>query len=193
AAVGWRALVANPADIRRYGKEKCSKTDRIDAQLIARELKDDRLNSIKVPDLQREALRSLFRRRNDIVKDIRRNKSRIKMQLLYYGITIPEEFDKDKWSHNFRNWVDGVIFAHPTAKSTLEGRMRTFRFLDSEKREVSNELRAYCRKHYKTDYNLLRSVPGIAGIVACGFLSELSYLRLFGNIKHVARNLRLAT
>ena len=61
---GWRSVVANPADIHRRGKERHSKTDRIDAQLIARELKDDRLNAIKVPDVQREALRSLFRRRN---------------------------------------------------------------------------------------------------------------------------------
>jgi transposase len=189
---GWRSVVANPADIHRRGKEKYSKTDRIDAQLIARELKDDRLNSIKVPDVEREELRSLFRRRNDIVKDIRRNKSRIKMQLLYFGITIPQEFEKDKWSHKFRNWVDQVTFAHPTAKSALEGRMRTFRFLDKEKREISTELRAYCRKHYKTDYNLLRSVPGIGGIVACGILSELGDLRRFGTIKHLAGYLGLA-
>lgn len=189
---GWRSVVANPADIHRRGKEKYSKTDRIDAQLIARELKDDRLNSIKVPDVEREELRSLFRRRNDIVKDIRRNKSRIKMQLLYFGITIPQEFEKDKWSHKFRNWVDQVTFAHPTAKSALEGRMRTFRFLDKEKREISTELRAYCRRHYKTDYNLLRSVPGIGGIVACGILSELGDLRRFGTIKHLAGYLGLA-
>lgn len=90
---GWLSVVANPADIHRRGKEKYSKTDRIDAQLIARELKDKRLNSITVPEIEREELRSLFRRRNDIVKDIRRNKSRIKMQLLYFGITIPEKFN----------------------------------------------------------------------------------------------------
>ncbi|WP_299396768.1 transposase [uncultured Gelidibacter sp.] len=170
---GWLSVVANPADIHRSGKEKYSKTDRIDAQLIARELKDGRLNAVTVPDVEREELRSLFRSRNDLVKDIRRNKSRIKMQLLYFGITIPEVFNTDKWSHRFRNWVDAVTFAHPTAKSALEGRMRTFRFLDREKREVSNELRAYCRKHYKNDYDLLRSVPGIGGVVACGIFNRL--------------------
>lgn len=189
---GWLSIVANPADIHRRGKEKYSKTDRIDAQLIARELKDNRLNSITVPEIEREELRSLFRRRNDIVKDIRRNKSRIKMQLLYFGITIPEKFNTDKWSHSFRNWVDAVTFTYPTAKSALEGRMRTFRFLDKEKRDISTELRAYCRRHYKNDYNLLRSVPGIGGIVACGILSELGNLRRFNSIKHLAGYLGLA-
>jgi len=37
---GWTSLVVNPADIHRKGKEKHTKTDKIDAQLIARELKD---------------------------------------------------------------------------------------------------------------------------------------------------------
>ncbi|MGS0527707.1 IS110 family transposase [Zobellia nedashkovskayae] len=61
---GWCSLVVNPADIHRKGKEKHTKTDKIDAQLIARELKDGRLDSIIVPDKKREELRSLFRRRN---------------------------------------------------------------------------------------------------------------------------------
>ncbi len=66
---GWRSLVVNPADIHRKGKEQFTKTDKIDAQLISRELKDGRLTSIVVPDVHREQLRSLFRRRNDLVKD----------------------------------------------------------------------------------------------------------------------------
>ncbi|MGS0526442.1 IS110 family transposase [Zobellia nedashkovskayae] len=61
---GWCSLVVNPADIHRKGKEKHTKTDKIDAQLIARELKDGRLDSIIVPDKKREELRSLFRRTN---------------------------------------------------------------------------------------------------------------------------------
>ena len=87
---GWESLVVNLVDIHRRGKERYTKTDRIDAQLISRELKDGRLTSIPVPDPYREALRSLFRRRNDLVKDFRRIKSYIKMQLLYFGIKIPE-------------------------------------------------------------------------------------------------------
>jgi len=95
---GWHSVVTNPADIH---------------------LKDGRLDCIHVPKVEREELRSLFRHRNDIAKDIRRNKSRIKMQLLYFGIKIPEEFSNDKWSHKFRNWLDAVRFTHPTAKLAL--------------------------------------------------------------------------
>ncbi|MGI0108341.1 IS110 family transposase, partial [Salinimicrobium sp. WS361] len=133
-----------------------TKTDKIDAQLISRELKDGRLESIVVPDKKREELRSLFRRRNDLVKDLRRIKSMIKMQLLYFGIKVPEEFDNDHWSHKFRNWLDNLPFDYGTARETLNSRMRSFRFIDQEKRQVTNQLRAYCRKHYKKDYYLFQ-------------------------------------
>ena len=189
---GWRSLVVNPADIHRKGKEKHTKTDKIDAQLISRELKDGRLEGIHIPDVHREQLRSLFRRRNDLVKDFRRIKSYIKMQLLYFGIKEPEEFDNDHWSHKYRNWLDDMVFRYPTAKATLESRMRYFRFVDKELRDVSTQLRAYCRKHLKKDFYLLKSIPGIGGIVACGILCELGDLRRFNSLKHLAGYVGLA-
>lgn len=189
---GWRSLVVNPADIHRKGKERHTKTDKIDAQLISRELKDDRLDGIHIPDTHREELRSLFRRRNDLVKDFRRIKSYIKMQLLYFGIKEPAEFDNDHWSHKYRKWLDSMVFKYPSAKATLDSRMRFFRFVDQELRDVSTQLRRYCKTHHKKDYMLLRSIPGIGGIVACGILCELGDLRRFNNVKHLAGYVGLA-
>lgn len=189
---GWRSLVVNPADIFRSGKSKYTKTDKIDAQLIARELKDGRLQGIEVPDPCREQLRSLFRRRNDLVKDMRQIKSYIKMQLLYYGIKVPDEFDNDHWSHKFRYWLDDLVFEYGTGNEVLRSRMRSFRFIDQEFRDVSTLLRKYTKQYHKKDYALLRSIPGIGGIVASGILSELGDLRRFNNIKHLAGYVGLA-
>lgn len=145
---GWRSLVVNPADIHRKGKERFTKTDKIDAQLIARELKDGRLDSIHVPEKEREELRSLFRRRNDLVKDFRRIKSIIKMQLLYFGVSIPEEFDNDHWSYKFRYWIDALKFVHPTARETLDSRMRSY-FIEASWQAIRTDpiMQAYYRKH----------------------------------------------
>ena len=183
---GWRSLVVNPADIFRKGKERHTKTDKIDAQLISRELKDGRLEGITVPDPKREQLRSLFRRRNDLVKDMRQIKSYIKMQLLYYGIKVPEAYDNDHWSHGFRAWLDDLSFDYDTGNEVLRSRMRSFRFIDKEFRDVSTQLRRYTKQYYKEDYMLLRSIPGIGPIVASGILSELGDLRRFNNIKQLA-------
>ena len=189
---GWKSLVVNPADIYRSGKARHTKTDRIDAQLIARELKDGRLDGIHVPDIQREQLRTLFRRRNDLVKDYRRIKSLIKSQLLYLGVTIPEEYDNSHWSHSFRNWLDSLEFEYSPARATLDSRMRMFRFIDQDVRDVSSKLRKFCKLYYKKDYMLLRSIPGIGGIVACGILCELGDLRRFRNLKHLSGYVGLA-
>ena len=183
---GWQSVVVNPADISRTGKAQYQKTDKIDARLICRELKDGRLTSITVPARQREHLRCLFRRRNDLVKDFRRVKSRIKSQLLYLGIKVPQPFDNANWSIAFCNWVRGLEFDHPTAELTFRSRMNHLDYLDEELRQVSNDLRKYCRKHYKEDYYLLRSVPGIGGIVACGIISELGDLGRFGSFRQLA-------
>ena len=63
-----------------------------------------------------------------------------------------------------------MVFAHPTSKATLNIRMRFFRFVDQELRDVSTQLRRYCKVQYKKNYNLLRSILAIGGIDACGML-----------------------
>lgn len=183
---GWKSLVVNPADISKTGKSQYQKTDKIDARLICKELKDGRLESITIPDQEREQLRCLFRRRNSLVKDFRQIKTKIKMQLLYLGIEIPPEYDNPNWSHKFRNWIGSQTLEYYTANFTIKSLMEHFEFIDLQIRLVSTELRKYCRKHYKSDYYLLRSIPGIGGIMACGILSELGNLRQFKNFKQLA-------
>lgn len=107
------------------------------------------------------------------------------MQLLYYGIVVPQQYDNDHWSHDFRNWLDGLSFEYDTGKEVLQNRMRSFRFIDQEFRNVSTSLRRHTKTYYKKDYMLLRSVLGIGPIVASGILSELGDLRGFDNIKHL--------
>jgi len=183
---GWNSLVFNPSDISRTGKSQFQKSDQIDADLICRELRDNRLVGITVPDMERDHLRCLFRRRNDLVKDLRQIKSKIKMQLLYLGIKPPPEFDNANWTKGFRRWIDELSFENETVKAAMNSRKAQFDFIEASVREVSNELRKYCRQHYKKDYRLLRSVPGIGGIVACAILSELGDLRRFNNFRQLA-------
>ena len=184
---GWCSLVVNPADISKTGKSQYQKTDTLDARLICRELKDGRLESITVPSVEREQLRCLFRRRVALVKDFRAIKSRIKMQLLYLGVEIPEVFDKQaKWSKAFLQWLGSQSCTYDTATATIQSELGQYDFIDFQIKQLSNQLRAYCRKHHKEDYYLLRSVPGIGKIVACGIISEMGDLRRFKNFKELS-------
>lgn len=182
----WNSIVVNPADISRTGKSQYTKTDKIDARLICKELKDGRLQSIGIPEKEREQFRCLFRRRNSLVKDYRKIKSKLLMQLLYLGIEIPEKYDNSNWTHAFRNWIRAQELEYFTGNYMIQSMMEQFDFIDLQIRKVSNELRKYCRKNYKKDYYLLKTIPGIGGIVACGILSELGDLRRFKNFKQLA-------
>jgi len=183
---GWEVFVVNPADIPRPAKQSYVKTDKIDCINLAKQLKNGQLKSISIPSMQQEQMRSLFRRRFDLVKDLRQLKSRIKSFLLYYGVLIPDQFDNPNWSHAFIDWIIDLQWEYPTAQIALDSMIYHYRFIDEEMRQVSNEIRAYSRKHLKKDYNLLRSVPGIGPLTAAAFLSEIGELRRFTSFKQFA-------
>lgn len=80
-----------------------------------------------VPDIELEELRSLFSRRIDRVKDLRRIKSRIKVQSLYYGVMVFPEFDNDYWSQEFRNCVNRPELLYGATRECLASEVRDFR------------------------------------------------------------------
>lgn len=178
---GWHSEVVNPADIPKAQKQHSQKTDKIDAANMSRQLKDGQLKGIYVPSIEQEQLRGLFRRRNDLVKDLRRIKSRIKSLLLYNGIALPEKYDNSYWSKAMLQWISKIEWAYTTGAETMNSNLNYFKIVEAELRRVSIKLRAYCRKHYKKDYYLMRSIPGIGPIVASGVLSELGDIRRFNS------------
>jgi transposase len=184
--VGWQVLVVNPGDIPRINKQNSSKTDAIDSRYLCRQLAAGQLNGIYVPDEKQEQFRSLFRRRNDLVKSLKRIKCHIKAMLLYYGIPIPVQYDNINWSKAFLVWLSKVKWTYAPAGETLKSRLHEYAFLHKEFLDICNELRACARKYYKQDYYLLRSVPGVGPIIAIGTLAEVGDLRRFKGIDRLS-------
>jgi len=149
-------------------------------------LQKGNLHSVFIPLGEQEQLRSLFRRSNHLVKQLRTIKNYIKSLLLYYGIPLPEEFDNANWSHGMKKWLSDLKWKFSTGISTMQSQLKQLEFLWYEELHISNELRAYCRKHYKKDYYLLKSIPGIGGITASGILAELGDIRKFNSLEFAA-------
>jgi len=183
---GWKSIVVNPADIPRMSKDKYEKTDSIDARKLSKYLKAGLLRSVTVPDVKREQLRSLFRRRVQLVKNIRSIKVILKSQLMYFGYKIPEELDNASWSEAFRDWVKRQEWDHPTAKYMMQSNIKQVEYLHYEINDVANQLRKYCRGHYKREYDLLRTIPGIGPLTAICFISEVGKISRFKNFKQLA-------
>jgi transposase len=176
---GWKVLVVNPGDVPRTHKHDWQKTDKIDCRNLCSHLQKGNLHSIYIPGIEQEGLRTLFRRRIHMVRQLRTIKSHIKSQLLYFGIQLPKEFDNSNWSHDMKTWISCIQWNLTTVALTMNSRLKQLDFIWYELLHISNELRAHCRKHQKRDYYLLKSVPGIGGITAAAILAELGDIRRF--------------
>jgi transposase len=184
--LGWDVLVVNPSDIPRMDKKQYQKTDTIDCRNLSKQLKTEQLKGIYVPGEDQDQLKSLLRQRAEITKQLRSVKGQIKSLLLYHGHTIPEQFDNNIWSKNFINWLENIEWAYEPGRACLESKLRIYEVIHKEHLQLANLLRSYCRKHYKKDYYLLKSIPGIGGYLASAILAEIGDLRRFSSETQLA-------
>src|SRR5688572_8084631 len=80
-AAGMECIVVNPADIPGTDKERCSKTDMVDARKLAIQHSKGSLKGIYVPTEQEQKQRSLIRFRKKLSGDLVRSKNRLKSEL----------------------------------------------------------------------------------------------------------------
>lgn len=179
--LGWTVKVVNPNDIPRMDKQLYQKTDKLDCRYLCKQLQQDQLHGIYIPTEPEDQLKSLLRQRNQVVKQLRKVKSHIKGLLLFHGIIIPNEFDNPNWSLNFMDWLKNIQWSNSTGASCIQSQIRIHELLKNEYLQTSNELRAWCRKNHKKDYYLLKSIPGIGGLLASAILAELGDIRRFNN------------
>jgi len=177
--LGWEVLVVNPADVKFSDKDRYQKTDAIDSKKLSDQLKKGDLKGIFIPTEEHEELTSLARHRSQLTRRLRQSKLQIKSMLLYHGIIIPEEHDNSYWTRNFLTWLENLELSSLPGNLSLQGKIRMYKFVKLEYQQTANQLRAYCRKHHKTDYYLLKSIPGIGGFLAAVIIAECGDLRRF--------------
>jgi transposase len=183
---GWHSIVVNPADIPRMHKDRYEKSDTIDARKLSKYLKKGLLKGVTIPDIKREQLRSLFRRRVQLVKNIRSVKVILKSQLIYFGIKIPPDMDNANWTGEFRQWVKDLEWEHETSAYMMQSNIEQVEYLHYKINDVGSMLRKYCRDNYKHDYELLQSIPGIGPLTAICFISEIGDVSRFKNFKQLS-------
>lgn len=184
--LGWEVTVVNPGDVPRMNKQQYQKTDKIDSRNLCKQLQAGQLQAIHIPTTVEEQLRSLMRQRDSVSKQLGKTKNRIKSMLLYHGVELPEEHDKPTWTRSFLEWIRKIEWEETTGKLCVESMLRLYDALKKEYLELANELRRFCRKHYKKDYYLLKSIPGVGGYLASAIIAELGDLRRFNNEKQLS-------
>ncbi|HEY2936280.1 MAG TPA: IS110 family transposase [Gaiellaceae bacterium] len=110
ARAGIECLVAAPGKIPRAPADRV-KTDRRDAERLARLLRLGELTAVRVPDQLEEATRDLVRAREDARADLMRARHRLSKLLLRHGLL----WERSAWTREHDRWLGGLRFGGPLA------------------------------------------------------------------------------
>lgn len=181
---GITCLVVNPADIPTSDKEAEFKTDARDAAKIARCLRSGELQSIYLPSKKLQGDRALSRLQEQFRSDLVRQKNRIKMHLFFFGVSIPEEFDKPgRWSDAFLKWLYQLEMPAASATMVLQQLLGHLTYCRGMKRYTERQIRQLGRtEDYCSQAELLESVPGIGPLTATKFLLQTGPIERFPSL-----------
>ena len=183
--LGIKNIVVNPADIPTTDKERKQKEDKRDSRKIARSLRNNELEAIYIPSEKTVELRGLVRYRKTVVKEISRNKNRIKTFLYFNGIKVPTELDSASryWSANFSKWLESIRLTTGFGHTVLSNTLETVQHLRKVLLKVNKALRDISKNNeYTQKVKYLTSVPGIGLTTAMTFISELEDINRFKSL-----------
>lgn len=183
-SMGIHSMVVNPADIPTTDKEKVQKEDGRDSRKIAKALRSGDLTAIHVPSLKTLEDRSLVRMRTTLVKDLARNKNRIKSFLYFHGVQMPEHFANNggRWSNRFVEWLETLDMVEQSGKQSLQAIVTASKNLRVSVLQVTRQIKELSKtKDYEQQVKLLRTIPGIGLTTAMILLTELETINRFGN------------
>jgi transposase len=157
------------------------KTDRRDAEKLARCYRAGDLTAVWVPDAAHEALRDLVRAREAAKQDQLRARNRLGKFLLRQGRRAPQ--GTQAWTGKYMKWIkEQVRFEQPAQEATLldylhevehaaERIQRLERSIDQAIQTVPEKMRAVIQG--------LQSLRGIAKISAVSIVAELGEISRF--------------
>lgn len=173
-AEGMDCILVNAADIPGTDKERCSKTDKVDARKLALQHCKGNLAAIHVPDEKLQKQRSLMRIRKRLWSDLVRAKNRLKSEFRFQGIIIPKQFDKAYWSPNFLKWIEEKALTDADLRETLLLMVEEVQQLKALVLRAERKIRELMQtERFQRNSNLLCSIPGIGVLTAMHFLLEV--------------------
>ena len=187
--LGIHSMVTNAADVPTKQKERMQKDDLRDSRKIALSLRSRQLDAIYVPLVATQEDRYLLRVRSSLVRDMTKNKNRIKATLYYFGIPYPERFENKSshWSKNFLLWLKEVQFSQTSGRQALDNLIRAVEDQRKLLLSVTRQIKQLAEtEKYASDVKLLKTVPGIGLVMAMHFLTEIEDINRFKNTDHFA-------
>ncbi len=158
------------------------KTDKKDAEKIARAHRMGELTSIHVPTPAQEALRDLLRAREDANEDLVRRRHRLQKFLLRQG----RRYEGKNWTRDHWRWIRAQAFADTNSETVLSEYIAA---IDQEIERVAR-LDAQIEQESKNPeiapaIARLRALRGVNTLTAMTILSELIDLNRFDSARRL--------
>ena len=184
--LGVDCLVVHPADVPTSQRDRQQKTDRVDSRKLARMLRSGEFEGLHLPDPELEADRALVRQRFRIMRDLTRQKNRVKSLLHQFGIDLPKRFTPGQsrnWSRVYMDWLLGLPGEREEIKQVVANYVAVGQLLKTQLLAGTRQVRAVSKKaRYARDYHILTGIPGIGPLTAIQMLVQLGDVSRFGSL-----------
>jgi transposase len=168
---GYECIITPPSRIPSNPDKV--KTDKKDAEKLARYLAGGLLRKVYVPPPSIEADRQLLRLRAGHKKKLTRVKNQINSLLHLQGLMWPSE-NGCRWTRCFVAWLEALEFDEQNLRFILDQRLEEYRFLRAQIVCITRRIRDLSLSNaYQKYYRYLASCKGIGLITAMTFLLEL--------------------
>jgi transposase len=157
------------------------KTDRRDAEKLARCYRAGELTAVWIPDAAHEALRDLVRAREAAKKDQLKARHRLGKFLLRHGQRRPEEIKV--WTKKHREWIKShVRFTEAALEATLADYLEEVDHVGERIAKLDKAIDEAVRQappQIRTVIEALQALRGVAQIVAVSIVAEVGSLSRF--------------
>jgi transposase len=174
---GYDGRVIAPSTVSRPGKERQRKTDRLDAQRLAKAMRNQDVSYVVIPEATREAHRDRWRCWRALRKDLKRVKMRINSFLHYRGLVYRE--GKSAWTIRHMTWIRGVALPLDDRR-TLQTYLNEKAFLEAQMALVMDELKQIAQAPaYRDAVGRLQCFKGIELLTALALVLEIGDFKRF--------------
>jgi transposase len=175
-SLGHDCMVVAPSLIpKRFGEQV--KTNRRDAQNLARLLRAGELTAVWVPDERHEAMRDLSRAREAAVDDLKSKRQQVCSLLLRLGLHYPR---RKTWGRAHLNWLAAQKLVHREQRIAFEELMLAIRQAKERVERLEQALREAVPEWSLAEVvTALQAMRGIDTITAVTVLAEIGDLSRF--------------
>jgi transposase len=184
SGMGEECVVVAPGLIPKRASDRV-KTDRRDAEKLARLWRAGELTAVRIPTSEEEADRDLVRAREDALVDRQRQRHRLLKFLLRQGRVYGEG---RHWTVAHQAWLRGQRFDLASQQRTYEAYRRAWEEGEARLTALSEQVMVLAEEaRYRERVKCLRCFKAVDTLTAMTVLVETQDLRRFGQAREIMK------